>query len=117
MPEAKKSAPKKSAAPKKPRVKKAVKDSPELTALVNSLEAVGLPEFMKFLSNPKRLIWLNFLSGMAKGLGVVVGMTIVVGLLVWLLTILVDFPLIGEYFQELLDLLESQAPASMQAML
>ena len=45
-------------------------------------------------------MWLNFKAGVAKGLGLTVGMTVVLGVLVWVLTMLVDLPVVGEYFGE-----------------
>ena len=45
-------------------------------------------------------MWVNFKAGIAKGFGITIGMTVVVGIFIWILTMLVDLPLIGEYFQE-----------------
>ena len=46
------------------------------------------------------MLWLNFTAGVAKGLGLTIGMTVVLGFFVWLMTMLVDLPLVGEYFEE-----------------
>jgi len=45
-------------------------------------------------------MWVNFKAGIAKGFGITIGMTVVVGIFIWILTMLMDLPLIGEYFQE-----------------
>ncbi|PID70702.1 hypothetical protein CSB37_01295 [bacterium DOLZORAL124_38_8] len=70
-------------------------------------EELGFVEFARYLKSPKRIFFSNFLAGIAKGLGIVVGMTIVVALLGWILSYLVDFPLIGEYFEDLKNILET----------
>ena len=44
-------------------------------------------------------MWINFRAGVARGFGVTVGMTVVLGILVWVLTMLVDLPLVGDYFR------------------
>ena len=51
-------------------------------------------------------MWHNFLAGIFRGLGIIVGMTVVFAFIIWLLTNLVDFPLIGQHFVELKNLLE-----------
>ena len=75
------------------------KSSPE-KELVKVLDAADVVEFLEYLKSGKRVFWVNFRAGVAKGLGVTVGMTLILGILVWVLTMLVDLPLVGEYFQE-----------------
>ena len=45
-------------------------------------------------------MWINFKAGVAKGLGMTLGMTVVLGLLIWALTKLVALPIVGEYFED-----------------
>ena len=75
------------------------KSSPE-KELVKVLTAADVVEFLEYLKSGKRVFWVNFRAGVAKGLGVTVGMTVILGILVWVLTMLVDLPLVGEYFKE-----------------
>lgn len=74
------------------------KSSPE-KELVKVLDAADVVDFLEYLKSGRRIFWVNFRAGVAKGLGVTVGMTVILGLLVWVLTILVDLPLVGEYFE------------------
>lgn len=87
-------------------LKQSEKDAKALKAAFKELQ---VNEFIKYLRSPYRIMWHNFLAGVFRGLGVIVGMTVVFALLIWLLTNLVDFPLIGQYFEELKDILESFA--------
>ena len=75
------------------------KTSPE-KELAKVLDAADVVDFIEYLQSGKRIMWLNFKAGIAKGLGVTLGMTVVVGIIVWVLTMLVDLPLVGEYFEE-----------------
>ncbi|MDH3903183.1 MAG: DUF5665 domain-containing protein [Xanthomonadales bacterium] len=75
------------------------KSSPE-KELVKVLNAADVVEFLEYLKSGRRVFWVNFRAGVAKGLGVTVGMTLVLGIIVWVLTMLVDLPLVGEYFQD-----------------
>ena len=81
------------------KMKSMPKSSPE-KELVKVLNAADVVEFLEYLKSGKRVFWVNFRAGVAKGLGVTVGMTVILGILVWVLTMLVDLPLVGEYFKE-----------------
>ncbi len=75
------------------------KTSPD-KELVKVFEAAGVVDYLEYLQSGKRIMWVNFKAGIAKGFGITIGMTVVVGIFIWILTMLVDLPLIGEYFQE-----------------
>ena len=68
--------------------------------MLKTFEAAGLVEYLEYLQSGKRIMLTNFKAGVAKGLGLTLGMSVVLGLFAWVLTILVDLPLIGEYAQK-----------------
>jgi len=68
--------------------------------LVKIFEAAGVVDYLEYLQSGKRIMWVNFKAGIARGFGITIGMTLVVGVFIWILTMLVDLPLIGEYFQD-----------------
>lgn len=72
------------------------KSSPD-KELLKTFQAAGLVEYIEYLQSGKRIMLTNFKAGVAKGLGLTLGMSVVLGLFAWVLTILVDLPLIGEY--------------------
>lgn len=84
-------------------VQNLVKIRKEFHEILNKIKGSGLTEFISYLHSPWRIMWSNFLAGVAKGLGIIVGMTLVFGALIWMLTYMVDFPLIGEYAQEVIN--------------
>ncbi len=67
-------------------------------------------DFVKYLSSPWRILWINLVAGIFRGLGILIGMTVVLAVVIWVLTKMVDFPLIGEYFLNLKNLLEQFSP-------
>jgi uncharacterized membrane protein (DUF106 family) len=75
------------------------KSSPD-KEIVKVFEAAGVVDFVEYLQSGKRIMWVNFKAGVARGLGITVGMTFVLGIVVWVLTMLVDLPLVGDYFAE-----------------
>jgi len=68
--------------------------------LVKVFKAAGVVDFMQYLQSGRSIMWINFKAGIAKGLGMTLGMTVVLGLLVWGLAKLVALPVVGEYFQD-----------------
>ncbi len=78
---------------------KAPKYSPD-KEIVKLFEAAGVVEYLEYLQSGKRIMWVNFRAGVAKGLGLTVGLAVVLGVAVWVLTMLVDLPLVGEYFAD-----------------
>jgi len=73
------------------------KNSPD-KELVKVFEAAGVVDYLEYLQSGKRIMWVNFKAGIARGFGITVGMTLVVAAFIWILTMLVDLPLVGEYF-------------------
>jgi hypothetical protein len=59
--------------------------------------SVMLKEFIRYSSSPWRIVWTNFVAGVFRGLGAIIGASAFIALIIWLLTLFVDIPLIGEY--------------------
>ncbi|MGI6686078.1 MAG: DUF5665 domain-containing protein [Bacillota bacterium] len=83
-----------------------MKDSLEkkLDQLAIYMEKMKLAEYVDLLHNPRRLIWVNFLAGIARGFGIAVGFTLLGAIAFVILQRLVglDLPLIGDFIAELL---------------
>jgi hypothetical protein len=80
-------------------VMQAPQNSPD-AELVKAFKAAGVIDFLQYLQSGRTIMWINFKAGVAKGLGVTLGMTVVLGLLIWILTKLVALPVVGEYFSD-----------------
>lgn len=57
----------------------------------------ALEDFIRYSSSPWRIMWSNFIAGVFRGLGAIIGASFFIALIVWLLTLFVDIPLIGQY--------------------
>lgn len=62
--------------------------------------ADNLEYFVSYVSSPWRVIWINFLAGIFRGLGAVVGASIVIAVIIWFLGLFTQIPLLGEYAKE-----------------
>ena len=71
------------------------------------LKAV-LDEYVMYLRRPMRVLTANFLAGLARGIGFVLGATVLVTLLVTALAWLGTFPYVGEWFRWLAEQLSAQ---------
>ena len=61
----------------------------------------NLKEFIRYSSSPWRIVWTNFVAGIFRGLGTVIGASLVIALIIWVLALFADLPLIGEYATEI----------------
>ncbi|QGT99684.1 hypothetical protein SYNTR_1091 [Candidatus Syntrophocurvum alkaliphilum] len=78
--------------------------------LSESMEKMRLAEYVHMLENPTRLIYINFLLGLARGFGMAIGFTILAALFVYFLQKLVvlNMPLIGDFIAELVQIVQQQ---------
>ena len=66
--------------------------------LTRTMEKTRIAEYVDYLERPVRLLWINFLIGIARGLGGTIGLAIVIGLLAVLLQnlLLLNLPIISD---------------------
>lgn len=72
----------------------------EQKKIKESLSSHGFQDFLQYLQSPWRIFWSNFLAGIARGFGIVVGMSVVLGIAIWIISQMVNLPLVGEYFEK-----------------
>jgi len=69
--------------------------------LAHNMGHAGLDEFVSYLRSPWRIIWTNLLAGIFRGLGFLLGATVVLAILVFVLVqVLGNLPWVGEFFQQ-----------------
>ena len=69
----------------KRRSKVAPRDASTIEKFATSLERGRFTDYIDQLQNTRTLIWKNFLIGLMRGFGAVIGATVVVALVVFLL--------------------------------
>jgi hypothetical protein len=70
----------------------------EYEKLGRALESALIDNYINWLGNTKRQIWQSLVRGIFTGLGTVIGATVVVALIVWVLH-LFGVPVIGHLLQ------------------
>ena len=74
------------------------------------LERVNLMDLIHISGNKKELFKRNLLAGIARGIGMTIGITVVTAIAVYMLQKLVrlNIPLIGEYIVNIIDIIEAR---------
>lgn len=71
-----------------------------LTELVKELRD---QDYLSILEDKKKFLWYNFLTGAAKGLGFVIGSTLLLALFLWVASQLLTVPVIGDWVADLIN--------------
>ncbi|MEZ0536056.1 DUF5665 domain-containing protein [Caldicellulosiruptoraceae bacterium PP1] len=79
-----------------------------LEEIIQSFEKMHLADYIEYLKNPKRILWVNFISGVARGFGTAFGFSILGALLIYILNSIVKYnlPIIGKYIAQLLNIIK-----------
>lgn len=65
--------------------------------------------FYDFNRSRHHVYWMNFVRGIFFGVGSIIGGTIVIAIIIWLLSLLVDLPGgIGSFVQYIVDLVQKR---------
>jgi hypothetical protein len=90
-------------------IKKMPKEEQEQVEwLIDAIGAVWLEEFIEYIRSPWKMLWPNFIAGVARGFGALVGATIVIGLIGWSLAIIIDLPLIGQRLEPYIHQIQTE---------
>jgi hypothetical protein len=86
----------------------------KIDELSRNIENMRLAEYVEMLHNPRRLLYTNFLMGLARGFGMAIGFTILAALVVWMLQRLVvlNLPVIGDFIAEIVKWVQAELQMS-----
>jgi len=82
----------------------------QLEKLVRHLESLRIADYMELLQRPGKLLFVNFVAGIARGLGIAVGATLVFAIMLEFLRriILLHIPGIGQFIAEIVHIVETR---------
>jgi len=75
----------------------------QVERLNSLLERLGVGYFLDLHRKPLRLFWVNLLAGMGRGLGFVIGATVLVALILWLLKPFFSVPVLGKWIAKIAE--------------
>lgn len=75
-----------------------------------NIERMKLAEYVELLNKPKRLLLINFISGLARGLGIAVGFTLLGALVLYVLQriVVLNLPVVSDFIADLVRLVQLQ---------
>lgn len=81
----------------------------KVSKLCDDFNRARLLEYIELVSSPKRLFWLNFMSGVAKGLGLTIGTAIILLILFKITQHLValNIPYITTWIADVIDMVKA----------
>lgn len=87
----------------------------QLQQVAKDMERAQIRDYIELLNRPFKLIWRNFLSGTARGVGIAVGVTIFTATIMYVLRLLgaLNLPIIGDYIADLVRVVQAQLDSNM----
>lgn len=78
------------------------------TKTARSIAAYTVDDYMNYLTNTKKIIKNNLIAGLARGLGMAVGFSILGAVVIYLLTVLAGsgVPIIDKLISYIMDIVE-----------
>ena len=80
----------------------------QIEGLIDAIEGAGIDEFMEYIRSPWKMLWPNFVAGIARGFWALVGATIVIALIGWILSTIIDLPLIGKKLEPYVEKVQTE---------
>jgi len=82
--------------------------SAQIDKLARHMEAMNIAEYVELLQRPGRLLFINFLAGLARGLGIALGATLIFALTLEVMRrlIVLNIPGIGGFVAEVVRIVE-----------
>lgn len=76
--------------------------------LTRTMEKTRIAEYVQYLDRPWKLIWTNFLIGIARGLGSTIGLAVVIGLMVFFLQhiLMLNLPVISDWIADFIRMVQ-----------
>ncbi|MTI79768.1 MAG: hypothetical protein FH758_02625 [Firmicutes bacterium] len=83
---------------------KALED--RINKLARNMEKMKLAEYVRLLDSPWRLLYVNFISGVARGIGIGVGFAVLGAFVVYVLKSMVTIPVIGSVIADIVKIVQ-----------
>ena len=77
--------------------------------LTRTMEKTRIAEYVQYLEHPGRLLWTNFLIGLARGLGSTIGLAVVLGIFVYFVQklVMLNLPVISDFIADFIIMIQN----------
>ena len=83
------------------------KNDNEIKKLSESIKSLHNSNIFKIYNSTKKILFISFLKGLASGLGWIIGATILVSLLTYILSQIEFIPILGDIVSQLIEEIEA----------
>ena len=82
----------------------------KISQWMEATERLRLAEYIQYVDNKKRMLFLQFIGGLARGLGTAVGFTVLGAIVILILRNLAsrNLPVIGDFLAKLVNLVQDK---------
>lgn len=82
----------------------------QIKHVAKQMERVQIADYIQLMNRPWKLIYNNLLGGLARGVGIAIGVTIFTSTIIYLLQLLgaLNLPIIGDYIAKLIEVVQSE---------
>ena len=82
----------------------------KIDEILEVLNEKSLNKFIEIISSPKKLFWRNFIAGIAKGIGIAIGFSLLGAILIYLLRyiVMLNVPVIGAFLREIWEIMQNE---------
>ena len=83
------------------------KNDNEIKKLSEAIKSLNDNNILKIYNSTKKILFISFLKGLASGLGWIIGATILVSLLTYILSQIEFIPILGDIVSQLIQEIEA----------
>lgn len=82
----------------------------QIAQWIDATQRLGLAEYVRYMEDKKRWFWKHFWGGVARGVGMAVGFTILGAILVLMLQDLAkrNLPVIGDFLAQIVSVVQKR---------
>ncbi|MEX2355867.1 MAG: DUF5665 domain-containing protein [Thermaerobacterales bacterium] len=82
--------------------------------LGTQMEKMNLAEYAALFEDPRRLWWIHFTSGIARGLGIAIGFTLLGAVMIYFMqrAVMLNLPVIGEFIAQIVRIVQNRMDVS-----
>ncbi len=82
----------------------------KIDKISESLEKSNIMEMTYILGNKKEILKRNLIAGIARGVGIGIGVTLITAILIYILQkiILLNIPIIGDYIADIVQIVQNK---------
>jgi hypothetical protein len=73
------------------------------------MEKMKFVDYVYFIEHPRKMLWANFINGLARGFGIAVGFTILGAVAIYILNeiVKINLPYIGQFISEIVKIVQN----------